>query len=315
MVNSRKRPITILKTLNANIFTRVLYKINFSSKKDNPLLLDIDLLKEETKKDLLNICSQNLEKAYAGLFERRNPSTYMDVNGEAIFLNLIKVTGEDFLTKQYGCCLKINTKRLERSLYTKHLLNDLKILFQVPFYALLDPQAAQFKTIYYPIYTYASESFLEALVDNLIIEIANCVLYFAIVNFSFLYTFRQTLYRSKFLSLRNFERFKNNLIWQLRIRIYITKPTDLYNSRYKIYLLRTNGIDSRIIYANRSNQISSLTKVSLLTITLIELSDFLKSRLDEAIFFLTKALRFTLTTVIGQFIGLVWRGIIEGLKK
>jgi hypothetical protein len=315
LINNRKRPITVLKTLNANIFTRIFYKINFSNKKDNQLLLDIDLLKEETKKDLLYISSQNLEKLYSGLFEQPNPSYYMQVNGEALFLNLVKVTCEEFLAKQYGCCLKINTKRLERSLYTKHLLKDLNVLFQVPFYALLDPQAAQFKKIYYPIYTYVSESFLEALIDNLIIEIANCIIFFSVVNFSFLYAFRQTLYRAKFLSLRNFERFKNNLIWQLRIRILITKPTDLYNSRYRIYILRAGGIDSRTIYANRSNQLSSLTKLSLLTISLVELSDFLISRVDETIYFLTKGLRFTLTNVVGQFIGLVWRGIIEGLKK
>jgi len=239
----------------------------------------------------------------------------MEIKGESLFLKLLKVTCEDFLTKQYGFHIKVSTKRLKQSLYTKQLLKDLKILFQVPFYALLDPKSAQFKSIYYPIYTYASESFLEALIDNLIIEMANCVIYFGIINFSFLYAFRQTLYRSKFLSLRNFERFKNNLIWQLRIRIYITKPIDLYNSRYRIYILRTSGIYSRIIYANRAVQISSLTKIPLVTITFIEFRDFLLSRIDEALYFLTKGVRFTLSTVIGQFIGLVWRGIIDGLKK
>ena len=315
VTKKNNRPINILKTLTANIFTRIVYKINFSNKKDNQFLLDIDLLKDETKKDLLYISSQNLEQVYSKLLKTSNPGSFMEVRGESLFLTLLKTTCEEFLTKKYGCYIKISTKRLKQSLYTKQLLKDLKILFQIPFYALLDPKSAQFKSIYYPIYTYASENFIEALIDNLIVEIANCITYFCIVNFSFLYAFRQTLYRSKFLSLRNFERFKNNLIWQLRVRIYITNPTDLYNSRYKIYILRTNGIYSRIIYANRANQISSLTKVSLVTITFIEFKDFLLSRIDEALYLLTKGIRFTLSTVIGQFIGLIWRGIIDGLKK
>ena len=39
------------------------------------------------------------------------------------------------------------------------------------------------------------------------------------------------------------------------------------------------------------------------------------SRLDETIYRLSNGLRFTLTSVLGRIIGLIWRGIIEGLKK
>tara|TARA_B100000475_G_C14965050_1_gene301498 strand:- start:575 stop:742 length:168 start_codon:yes stop_codon:yes gene_type:complete len=53
----------------------------------------------------------------------------------------------------------------------------------------------------------------------------------------------------------------------------------------------------------------------LLTIVFIELGDFITSRFDEALFIFSKSVRFTLTSVVGQVIGLVWRGIIEGLKK
>jgi hypothetical protein len=147
------------------------------------------------------------------------------------------------------------------------------------------------------------------------LEISNCVVYFSIVKYSSVYAFRQTLYRSKFLSLRNFERFKNNLSWQLITKRYFQRPVDLYNNRYEIFILRTNGIYCRTIYANRSADVGSLTNLSLLTLVLIELRDFISSRVDEAVYFLSKGLRFTLTSVFGQVIGLIWRGIIEGLKK
>ena len=60
---------------------------------------------------------------------------------------------------------------------------------------------------------------------------------------------------------------------------------------------------------------NSLKNVSLVTITFLELKDFVISRLDEFIYVTSKGVRFTLTSVFGQVIGLVWRGIIEGLKK
>jgi hypothetical protein len=47
----------------------------------------------------------------------------------------------------------------------------------------------------------------------------------------------------------------------------------------------------------------------------VEAKDFLTNRLDETIYLISKGIRFTLTSVFGQVIGLVWRGVIEGLKK
>jgi hypothetical protein len=98
-------------------------------------------------------------------------------------------------------------------------------------------------------------------------------------------------------------------------KTYIQRPVDLYNNRYEILILRTNGIYCRTIYANRSKEIAYLNNFSLLAITFIELRDFIVNRLDEIIYFLSKSLRFVFTSIFGQIIGLVWRGVIEGLKK
>ena len=211
--------------------------------------------------------------------------------------------------------VKINLSTLKRAFYTKNILKDTEILFKVPFYTIVDPKSKIFRSIYAPIYRYPSDGFLEAILDNLVLEISNCVIYFGLLQFSSISVVRQTLYRSKFLSLRNFERFKNNLMWQLFIKTYIQRPIDLYNNRYKIYVLRTSGICSRTIYANRSKEISSLNKIPLLTISILEIRDFFISRVDETVYFVSKGFRFTLTSILGQLIGLVWRGVIEGLKK
>ncbi len=304
-----------VNVLLANIFARIFYKVNFSQRKGNEFLLSIDLLKNDVRADLLKLTTRNLERVYQELTKQENPLLYMERNGERIFLNLIKLTCEDFIIQQYGCCININRQTLRNTLYTKTLLNECEILFQVPFYVLINPNTSLFQKIYSPIYSFASEGLIEALVDNLIIEISNCIVYFSIVTFSFLDTFRQTIYRAKFLPLRNFERVRNNLIWQLRFKTIFQTPFDLYNNCYRIYILRTNGIYYRVVYANRSNQIAVLPPVQLTIISIIEIQDFLISRLNELIYFGSKGIRFTLTSVIGQFIGLVWRGIIDGLKK
>ena len=315
MANSETFKKSDLKNLTSRIFSKILYKTNFSSKKGNQKLLSIDLLKSDVQKDLLAISALRTEEIFTKLLEKKDPNSIMQKKGKIFFLQCLKKSCEDFLAKQYGYKVKINTDTLKKSLYTKNLLKDVELIFQVPFYILVDPKSSVFRLIYYPVYNFASESFIEALIDNIVLEISNCVVYFSIVKYSSVYAFRQTLYRSKFLSLRNFERFKNNLSWQLITKRYFQRPVDLYNNRYEIFILRTNGIYCRTIYANRSADVGSLTNLSLLTLVLIELRDFISSRVDEAVYFLSKGLRFTLTSVFGQVIGLIWRGIIEGLKK
>jgi hypothetical protein len=315
VVSTKRKPLSNGQILTANIFSRVLYKTTFSNKKGNQFVLSIDLLKEDVKKDLLSITTLRLEKIYINLLKEYNSTSVMQKKGKLILLQCIKGVCEDFLTKQYGYKISINLDTLKQSFYTKNILRDVEILFKVPFYSLVDPKVPIFRLIYYPIYNYASESFIEALLDNLVIEISNCVVYFSILNLSSVYAFRQTIYRSKFLSLRNLERFRNNLSWQLRIKTYIQRPIDLYNNRYNLYIFRTSGLYSRTIYANRSKEIASLTNLPLLTIVFIEVRDFFTSRLNETLYIISKGLRFTFTSVLGQIIGLIWRGIIEGLKK
>ena len=59
----------------------------------------------------------------------------------------------------------------------------------------------------------------------------------------------------------------------------------------------------------------NLTNFSLLTLVFIESKDFITSRLNETIYFLSKGLRVAFTSVLGRIIGLIWRGIVESLKN
>jgi hypothetical protein len=103
--------------------------------------------------------------------------------------------------------------------------------------------------------------------------------------------------------------------WQSRIKSVVKRPSEIYNSQQGIWIIRTTGIYYRVIYANRSDEIMTLRSFSLVTLVLIETKDFLLSRIDEVIYFFGSGVRYTLTSVVGQVIGLIWRGIIEGLKK
>ena len=166
------------------VFAKILYKTNFSQKKGNQQLLGIDLLKAEIQKDLLSISLQRIEETYLKTLEKDDPKAFMQKKGKLLFLQCIKKSTEDFLTKHYGYKVKINFDILKRLLYTKILLKDTELLFKVPFFVLLNPKSSIFRLTYSPIYNFASESFIEALIDNIVLEVSNCVVYYTIIKFS-----------------------------------------------------------------------------------------------------------------------------------
>ena len=294
-----------------DLFIRIQYKLRTNLKNNGNLLLGTDVLRENKRNDLFKIVAFNIESRFLSLL--KTDLNFFD--DKVVLFELVKNSTEDFLIACYGSHLRLNPKVFSRSLYVQFLLENSNLLLKLPFQSLTNNNTKTFRVTFEPIYNKASDKFLEALLDNLVVEISNCVMQIIITEFSFIYYIRQILYKSNFLSLRNIERFKNNLAWQIRLKFYVNYPKNLYNSQYGIWVIRANGIYYRTIYANRADKLFKLRKTSLLTITLIELQDFLSSRLEEILYLVGDRVRYTLTTTVGQVIGLIWRGIIEGLKK
>lgn len=297
----------------SNVFARLQYKINFDLNNTSSFLLATDLLRDNSKRRLFKIVATNVECVFLDLLNKD-----VDINsrsGRIIFFSLIKRTTQEFLTGCYGSSINVHSNVIKESSYSKFILKDEKLLLSVAIQVLRSEDSKLFRSLFVPIYNRAYDSFIEALLDNLIVEITNAVMFIIVNEFSFIYEVRKNFYRSNFLSLRNVERFRNNLSWQTRLKQFVKRPSDIYNSQQGIWVIRTTGIYYRVIYANRSTDLTHLRNLSLLTLIGIETKDFLVSRLDETIYLFGNSIRYTLTSVVGQIIGLVWRGIIEGLKK
>jgi|TARA_B110000967_G_scaffold206045_1_gene251861 hypothetical protein len=295
------------------VFARLHYKVTQDVKNNTQSTLALDLLQTDVKKDLLAITTTTLEETFLNLLTSSEP--FSDKKSKSGLLALIKKITEKFLTNHYGCEIDLPPNFLTRSSYVNFLLADHELLFITPLSTLAGSKNSKFRLLFSPIYNYASETFVESLLDNLILEISNCIVYLVIVDFGPVYVLRQTIYQSRFLSLRNLERFKNNLSWQAKIRMQVQRPLDLYNNCYGLYIIRANGIYYRTVYANRSNEIKLLTGIPLLSILFVESKDFVLSRLDEIFYTVGNGFRYLLTDSLGQIIALLWRGVIEGLKK
>ena len=296
------------------LFTRLYQKLDTPLVNDSNFLLGIDLLRNDLKIELLKIITVLVEKTFLDL--AKGDSKYsVSLKGKNILMDLVIRSTEIFLLKSYGIKIPIKPDNFYKSLYFNTVCKDANIIVILPFFCLLKSNSALFKETFTPIYNLPTLQIIEVLFDNLILTISNCVMRVIIHDFSLVSDVRQKWYKSNFLSVRNLERFKNNLAWQDRKKAYIGRPKNLYNGEYGVWVIRVDSIYYRNIYANRVVELLKLQDADLLVVNYIELQDFFLGRVDEAILVITKGTRYFLTSVVGQTIGLIWKGIIETLKK
>jgi hypothetical protein len=299
----------------ADLFFKIHSKLNSTLLNNSNFLLGTDLLRANIRRDLLRTVVLTTEEKFLEAGQKYKNSPTYKISSKQIFFDLVKSSTENFILKYYGSQLNLNPLVFENLDYIQTISADSEILISVTFLSLFNKQSQVFQSTFVPIYSFATDQILERLLDNLVIEISNCSMRIIINEFSLILDVRQKWYKANFLSLRSLERFKNNLAWQDRLYLYINRPKSLYNSEYKIWIIRSGAVYSRTIYANRLNEILTLNGRSLLIVNYFELQDFLASRLNEIIFFISKGTKYFLTSIIGQTIGLIWRGIIESLKK
>jgi hypothetical protein len=278
------------------------------------ILLGLDLLRDGIKRELLQTVTVTVEEQFLLALKMVQSGKIDDVNQE-ILLQILRTSTKRFLTQYYGYSIDVNPKVFTNSLYVRSLFEDFDLLIKVPLFSLIENKSPTFRTTFLPLYKKATNRILEILFDNLIINISEAIVRVILSDFLLVRNIQQNWFRSNFLSTRNLERFKNNLAWQDRKSTYIKRPTAIYNNEYETLILTSDGFYIQTIYANRVQQLLKLNRSSLAIINYVEFQDFLLCRVDETVFFVSQSTRYLLTSVIGQTIGLIWKGIIETLKE
>jgi|TARA_B110000503_G_scaffold141432_1_gene234993 hypothetical protein len=316
-MNKNRKNISTSDYRYGKIFSRIHYKINTNIENKTNSILALDVLKNDIKSDLLRIVTFKVSEVFCerGYFTgKRKSDMYIDKN--MLLLNIIKESAEILIFKYYGEKIILQKKLIQNNLTTKSLIKNRHILFDIPILTLSNQiQPRIFDSIFAPIYNSINDVFLSILVENLIIKTSDCVASIIINKFSRGNNIRQTFYKLEFLTFRNLEKFKNNLNWQNTLMLYVQQPFSIYYSSLEVWFFKTDGLANRYIYANRLNELKNLDKLSLSTIFFFELKDFLSTRFEEIVYVLGRSIRYTFTSFTGQMIGLIWRGIIDGLKK
>ncbi|MEP6517531.1 DUF3685 domain-containing protein [Microcoleus vaginatus] len=153
----------------------------------------------------------------------------------------------------------------------------------------------------------------EALLENLAIQVASGVVQPLLNNLANIEEIKQIFYDGKLISTREIERFRNDLSWRYSWDRYFVEPKAIFESRFWLFVLGDSGIKKISIYAPRNLELAQLSGWQLALTLVLETRDAIAPRVRAVISLLGAGVVYVLTQVIGRGIGLIGRGIIQGI--
>lgn len=126
---------------------------------------------------------------------------------------------------------------------------------------------------------------------------------------------RRYLLRPELLATRNLERLRNQLNAQQRWNSWVDRPIHLYESRRPLFRLGPGAIECVDLTEPRDAELRQLGWVQQTVTLVLEARDALAPQLQNLLRRLGDLLVVLLTQVVGKAIGLVGRGIVQGMGR
>lgn len=126
---------------------------------------------------------------------------------------------------------------------------------------------------------------------------------------------RRYLLRETLLPTRNLERLRNQLNAQERWLSWVERPIQLYESRRPLFCLKDGGIGRLDLTEPRDGELKRLSWPQQLVTLGLEVRDALAPQVQALVRAIGNLVVVFLTRVVGRAIGLVGRGIAQGMGR
>ncbi|MEL4897209.1 DUF3685 domain-containing protein [Crocosphaera sp. Alani8] len=295
----------------AKIFDETLEKVQQNLDNSTQCLLEIDILNYQSKKEVLIIVLKQFNRIISDIkfIENNNVKLSKSGNNLSIIARLWRESALIFLTKYCNDGEKLILEDIEIIIEENEELVSREILDKIPYFAelfnfiLLENESNR-KEVDKPI---------EKIMHNTIIQVANGIMSLILNYFSDNEEVKKTLYNMEIASSREIAKFRNQLAWEYRKQEYWGEPKDIFESQYRLFFFAEKGIDFAIIYSPRQQELNSLRGLQWSVTVLLETRDAIAPLLRSLVGTVGKALVYVLTQVIGKAIGLVGKGILQGI--
>ena len=316
-IAGKSRPTS--NSLRATIFDHTLEKLQAGLVNLTSGPLEVDILQEGQKRELLYIILRKFEDGIDDLQHSQVQLQHLSEKRQSFLQDLWQASIEDFFGKYYTLTLENRTLEVvpalleERAVVEQAILNRIPqveallahLLFQTPLIVDSRPSPAGS-----PAATYRAE----VLLHNLMIRVANGIIQPLLNRFAHVPDIKQTFYHRRLLSTREIERFRNDLSWKYRLRQYLSEPREIFESQFSLLVFAGRGIQQIRIYAPRDRELEDLTGLQRLVTLSLETRDAVAPRLRSVVSLVGSGLVYLLTQVVGRSIGLIGRGILQSVN-
>ena len=126
---------------------------------------------------------------------------------------------------------------------------------------------------------------------------------------------RKYFLNKELVSTRELERKRNHINTKNQLQNIFKKPVRLYESKRLYYTVKKNVIEKIIIFEPRDDELRKLDWTQRQIAFVIEVRDALAPQVQAIIQYLGDLIVLILTKVVGRSIGLIGRGIAQGMGK
>ncbi len=282
--------------------------------------LEIDVLQVAKRQQLLQIIGQQFQETLQALqLEAVTPEQLL-LRQSSILADIWADSTSRFFGRYYSLLVLnqtvevVPTLLVERELITQQLLSHIPLTSELFAYFLwregiyIDNRLQVYDTL-------PANDYIQDLLANTIIQIANAIIQPFLNRFSDLEPVKQKFYHPDFLATRDITRFRNHLSWHYYLQEKYRQPIAIFESKHQLLVLRSTGIEQRSVYAPRRSELSQLAGIPWLVTILLEIRDAIAPPWQAITTFLGNVLVYILTEIIGRGLGLVGRGVLQGLGQ
>lgn len=280
--------------------------------------LELDILKPQKRQELLQVILEEIEV----LLQDLQFSQIKDAQLVSKKIDLLRDLWSGAITQFFGKYSRIMVKGEEVEIVPL-LLEDIdriqaEYLDKIPLFLelinyLVYELPLMIDNRLYAAGTPEAQKRAEMLTQNLIIQLGNGVVNPLLNHFADVLAVKQIFYDQELITSRKIERFRNDLSWRSRQQQWLGEPKAIFESQYSLLVLEGRGIQKVSIYAPRREELDRLKGWPLVVTLVLEGRDAIAPRLQALVASVGQVLIYVLTHIIGRGIGLVARGVLQGI--
>jgi DNA-binding NarL/FixJ family response regulator len=313
-----KQALSAPAEIRALCIDRVLTRLQGETRNLSGRPLEIDILSPEKRRELLAIVLRRFDDALSEAVTETVTVDRLYTNRDRLLLDLWNEAAFSFFGYYRTVAINGQTVAVIDAVLEGRDTARKTILDRIPFFPELLASLVCGAPLVVDNTTYAagsSEACIRAqmLLENVLVHVANAIVQPLLEQFGDIESIKRDFYDRRLLSTREIERFRNDLSWRYRWQTYVSDPTAIYESRHQIYVLGDLGIRYLSIYAPRRHELSELGSFQQAVTLVLEGRDALAPRVRQVVSIVGSGLVYVLTQVVGRGLGLIGRGILDGI--